>query len=72
MTLNYDQIRELVVRARNRKWRNVNLPTADLLAILPDDPDARIHAVAVKHGIALPEPVVRDITLYLFGPHEPS
>lgn len=27
----------------------------------------RVHAVAVKHGIVLPEPVVRDMASYLHG-----
>lgn len=30
-----------------------------------DDLEARIHAIAVKHCIALPEPVVREMVAYL-------
>jgi hypothetical protein len=67
--MTFDQIREAVLQARNRSERTVTLPTADLLRVLPSDPDASIHAVLVKHCIAVPEHVVRDISLYLFGSH---
>jgi hypothetical protein len=70
--MTYDEIREAVEQAKNRSEGAVTLPTADLLRILPEDPDASIHAMTVKHCIALPEYVVRDIALYLFGPHRCS
>lgn len=67
--MNFDQIREAVCQARNRSEGGVTLPTADLLRVLPDQPEASIQAILVKHCIAVREDVVRDIALYLFGPH---
>ena len=72
MAMAFDQLREAVEQASNRSERSVTLPTADLLRVLPAEPDASIHAILVKHSIAIREDVVRDIALYLFGPHHCS
>jgi hypothetical protein len=47
----------------NGKWANIH--SAHCAANYIDDLEARIHAIAVKHCIALPEPVVREMVAYL-------